>query len=340
MALGNRGMGRVHYVKSLGDIGHSAPMLVLAHRDLVEAQRLRLDGDAGKDFRQYQLRVEAEIDGGCLAECRLGDDTSPDAGGDDAAHRRWCVAQRLYLNPFNDFAASPRATGDSVRVPPRLARTAAGLRLRGFYNRLKREFVAARRLLHEGLIDGALPDPDDEVVPSGERDGAEFSAAAEKLRCAFRVLYGLFDKMAVVLNDHLHLGIPEDRVWFKRLWYVGEKRARGLKSALVAPPSWPLRGLFWLSKDLVEDPEDVADTLEPDAQDLAVVRNFLEHRFLTIHRDGWVRPFACDPAHDAEYGITQTDLQRKVLRLAQMVRAGLIYLALTVFGRRDIEVSA
>jgi len=53
MALGNRGMGRVHYAKSLGDIGHRAPMLVLAHRDLVDAQRLRLDGDAGKVFRQY-----------------------------------------------------------------------------------------------------------------------------------------------------------------------------------------------------------------------------------------------------------------------------------------------
>ncbi|MBI5498739.1 MAG: hypothetical protein HY907_00740 [Deltaproteobacteria bacterium] len=344
MALGNRGMGRVHYANSLGDDGLKIPMLVLAHRDLVEAQRLPLDTDADKVFRRYQLQLEANVRERCLGNCAVANgrsaDLEADVQGDEAAYRRWCVINRLYLNPFNDFATTPRATGDRLRVPPRRSRTAAGLRLRGFYNRLKRELAAARRLLHEGLAAGVLPDLDDEVVPSGERDGAEYSAAAEKLRCAFRILYGLFDKMAVVLNDHLRLGIPEDRVWFKRFWYVGERRARGLKPVFASPPVWPLRGLFWLSKDLVEDPEDVADTLEPDAQELGVVRNFLEHRFLTVHRDGWVRPFACDPACDAEYGITQTDLQRKVLRLAQMARAGLIYLSLTVFEPRDIGISA
>jgi hypothetical protein len=52
--------------------------------------------------------------------------------------------------------------------------------------------------------------------------------------------------------------------------------------------NWPLRGLFWLSKELFD--HQVKRTTGPDARELYDIHNALEHKFLQVH-EGWARPF-------------------------------------------------
>ena len=107
---------------------------------------------------------------------------------------------------------------------------------------------------------------------------------------AFRMAYSLLDKVAFFLNHYLALGIPERNVSFRSFWYAGQERQRGLRPEFDACDNWPLRGLFWLSKDLFENAPEFRECLEPDAQELDSVRNHAEHKYLKLHENLWSGP--------------------------------------------------
>ena len=62
---------------------------------------------------------------------------------------------------------------------------------------------------------------------------------------------------------------------------------RGIKPEFKDRENRPLRGLFGLSRDFVARNDD-RDALDPDAQDLVLIRNHLEHKHLTIHEESWI----------------------------------------------------
>jgi hypothetical protein len=147
----------------------------------------------------------------------------------------------------------------------------------------------------------------------------------------------LLDKVAFFLYRYLDLGHSDDRVYFKTLWYKSQKRSCGLLPAIQQRQNWPLRGLFWVGKDLFErDVPGFQDALEPDAQALYDIRNHLEHKYLKLHEGEWA---GLPPAEDATsqamadtlaYHLYRDEFHAKTLRLLKMVRAALIYLALAV----------
>jgi hypothetical protein len=107
-----------------------------------------------------------------------------------------------------------------------------------------------------------------------------------------------------------------------------------LQPKLLQSANWPLRGLFWLSKDLYEHNPDFKEGLEADARQLYALRNHLEHNYLQIQDDA---PHAASGksgfrvTDDASvYVIGRTDFSNRTLRILKMVRAALIYLSLAV----------
>ena len=74
---------------------------------------------------------------------------------------------------------------------------------------------------------------------------------------------------------------------FRSLWYERQNRAKGLRPDFDALDNWPLRGLFWLSKDLYEDQPGFRESMDPSGEDLAKIRNHLEHRYLKLHDSLW-----------------------------------------------------
>jgi hypothetical protein len=91
--------------------------------------------------------------------------------------------------------------------------------------------------------------------------------------------------------------------------------------------NWPLRGLYWLSKDLFE--AGMRDSMEPQARALAELRNHLEHKYVKVHEFSVPASGSGDPFRDTlAYGLTRSDLEQKTLRLLQLVRSALVYLSL------------
>jgi LA2681-like HEPN len=142
---------------------------------------------------------------------------------------------------------------------------------------------------------------------------------------AFRMAYSILDKIAYFLNHYLALGIPEKRISFRTIWR--EKDNGPVRDRFAKSENWPLRGLFWLSKDLFE--ENMRDSTEPEARAVAELRNHLEHKYVKVHEMLLPPMSVGDPFHDTlAYTITRSDLERRTLRLMQLARSALIYLSL------------
>lgn len=201
----------------------------------------------------------------------------------------------------------------------------------GFYNQLKQEYVSARFLLFESLQSVDTHYSDEDVLLYNTLDYPSYGLSTEKLRLVYRMAYSLFDKMAFGINRYFELGHNDNTVSFRAVWYMPRKEKKKIiHSALKNRENWPLRGLFWLAKDFYED--EFKSSTEPDAAQIAIIRNHLEHKFLKIHSDlaGDVAYIPAQPS-DWAHHISRDEFEAKTLRLLQLARAALIYLSAAIY---------
>lgn len=337
MARGNRGLGLAHYASLLYDQGHVAVLLRHAHVDLGDALSSPLPEHARAPFDQCRLEIESTLPP--KAEDLISDDTNGSMLGDsehEIGYRRWCLKNRLFLNPLNDLGRRPIAARDVLCQPSIVVGIEEGPYHAGFFNQMKQEFVSARYLYYEGIQAASPHFSDREVLLFNTLDYPVYCLAAEKAKAAFRMAYSLFDKMAYFLNHYLTLSIPERRVKFRTLWYASQARKAGLRPEFECCRNWPLRGLFWLSKDLFEEAPGFKEALEPDAQQLWEIRNHLVHKYLKLHSGEWTGRRADENdlfpglTDNLAYSLHRRDFEAKTLRLLKMARAALIYLSLAV----------
>jgi hypothetical protein len=212
----------------------------------------------------------------------------------------------------------------------------------GFYNQMKQEFACARWLLFEGTHSDGVHCSDRGVKLYNTLDNPSYSLAVEKTKAAFRIVYSLFDKIAFFINDYMDLKIQPARVNFRTVWYedpVSKSKTRMLRQTFEQSENWPLRGLFWLAKDLFD--ENVRGVTEPDAQELNALRNHLEHRYFKVHEMMISRKRLSGVPnlfHDRlAYSVQRERFEDKTIRLLKLARAALTYLALGMHreeGRR------
>ena len=201
---------------------------------------------------------------------------------------------------------------------------------------MKQEYASARYLYYEGMHVQGPHFSDRGVRLYNTLDYPSYSLSIEKVKAAFRTSYSLFDKIAFFLNHYLGLSIPEHKVKFRTFWYEKQEKSKGLKPMFEESRNWPLRGLFWLGKDLYEDAPGFREAMEPEAQELAEVRNHLEHKYLKLHEDMW-RGSVDEPdeitralTDTLSFSVYRYDFEAKTLRLLKMARAALVYLSLAV----------
>jgi len=343
MAQGNRAYGLICYSKALYDEGHQPIFLTHAYVGLRAALATAPDDPHGVDHwaRDYFTKQQAWLEslikpehlnkGTEMEEFPLGDSKG------EIKYRKWCLNNRLFLNPLNDLGPYSIAARDVLTTPSIVVKTHEGMHFQGFYNQLKQEYVAARYLYYEGTTSAKPHFSDTNVLLYNTLDYPSYSLATEKVKVAFRMVYSLLDKMSFFLNHYLALGIPENDVSFRRFWYsnTSRPRQRTLRAEFENCENWPLRGLFWLSKDLFENAQDFKECLEPDAQELALVRNHLEHKYLKLHEFEWSRPTSDDDLFHSRFdslafSLSRRDFEAKALRLIKMVRAALVYLSLAI----------
>lgn len=334
MARGNRGCGLSNYACSLYDKGHAAVFLIHAYADLKIAPTLTLHEDAKKIFEERRKRIVSALLPEYLNKkiemlaFPLG------TSEEEIRYRQWCLENRLFLNPLNDLGPYPIAAQDILTAPNIVTGIGEGPYYFGYFNQMKQEFVSARYLYYEGITAKKPHFSDSQVLLYNTLDYPAYSLANEKVKIAFRMAYSLFDKIGYFLNHYLNLSISEKEVTFRMFWYESRRKKNGLRKDIQQLHNLPLRGLFWLSKDLYETEANFKEAIEPDAQELAEIRHHLEHKYLKVH--DILRPRSS--SNEASLVLTDTlafsiyrrEFEVKTLKLLKMTRAALIYLSLAI----------
>jgi tetratricopeptide (TPR) repeat protein len=292
MARGNLGVCLSHYGEMQPHLPHqpgyctTTAFLTRARTELGAALSRPLAPGAAPTFALYYERITHLLKVADGAEGLVPRGAVPGKTKDERAYRRWCLLQRLFLNPLNDLGTFAEATTDPLHLPSVVTLTREPY-IQSLFNQLKQEYVTARFLLYEGIAIKRPHFSDREVTLVNTLDYAAYSLCLEKTRLAFRMAYSQFDKIAFLLNAYLDLRIHPERVKFRTLWYQNEEPKRGIKPEFKDRENRPLRGLFGLSRDLGARNDD-RDALDPDAQDLVLIRNYLEHKHVTIHEESWI----------------------------------------------------
>lgn len=345
MALGSRGTGFRYYGIGCGDHHDRAVLLMTAQRSFAAS----IAPDAHWDS-EYPDWVAATFATGAqkIAEAfdidAIEEYFSPDTGSlgrsaEEQDYRRWCLRHRLFLNPLNDVTDRSIAASDPLMLPG----IVVGFEVEGvppvigFFNQMKQEYAHARLLLFESRSEDRTHYADRRVHLHNTFDYPSYSIYAERARTAFRLAYGLLDKIGYFINHYWNLGSEAHRVGFRSVWYAESEVARGLHPRFHGYENWPLVGLFWLAKDLFD--EQFQRVTNPDAREIFILRNSLEHKYLQLH-DEWGA--GQDAISSGAFGlsINRYAFEVKALCVLKMARAALIYLVLAVRREEQLRRAA
>ncbi|MCY4090696.1 MAG: LA2681 family HEPN domain-containing protein [Caldilineaceae bacterium] len=250
--------------------------------------------------------------------------------GEERNYRLWSLQNRLFLNPLNEAYTVSVAATDVLHLPSHVYRIDEAPRFPAYYNLLKQEYISARYRLYHATCE---EDPEFLMRDVGLLNSGEnqiFGHYTEDLRSAFRSAYSILDKIGLFLNDYYDIGLKPRNVTFRNIWYSKQRSDhREIRPKFRNSRNWLLRGLFFLSKDLFD--ETFMEVAEPDAADLAKLRNQVEHRFLGFHlyEEG-----KNDETHRL---VPLGEFQDKTLRMLKLAREALIYLSLAMHREEDIR---
>lgn len=333
MALGNRGYGLLHYARVLYDKGHAKLFLKFAYNDFKYSLQHTLEEHARRPFEDSIKYIES-----VLTEDFLNEEFDLESYGlgrskEEKKYRKWVLENNLFLNSLNDLGVYPIAGRDILSLPNLVKKISEYPYEIGIFNQLKQEYVSARYLFFHGLQlseQGKVHYSDRGVSLINTLDYPAYALAVEKIKIAFRISYSLFDKIAFLLNHYMNLEIKERDISFRTLWYKDQNKQKGFREEFSSKPNWPLRGLFWVSKDLFEKNENFSDCIEPDAKDLNELRNHLEHKYLKVYLDGFRLPDFDFTRDKLAYFISRSELASKTLRLLKLVRVSISYLCFAI----------
>lgn len=354
MALINLGNGLESYAKMLYDKGHACVLLNDAYKSYSSVTNKNLVWDSGdykeiskvafKRARDIKQHLDLEkIDKLLLDKYSLGRSRT------EKIYRKWVLDNKLFINPLNDLGSLSIAAQDVMHLPNMQTNSEGAPYHFGFYNQLKQEYATARFLLWQGIRESDQYQKhfsDKDLMLINTLDYPRYGLAIEKIKLSFRSAYSLLDKVAFFINDYWNLKVPERQVSFYRVWYSEKKQ---LNPQLTNLKNLSLRGLFWLSKDFIDEGSNdsliLGQTMEPDASRLAALRNHLEHKYVKVHDDFFMPKqdnsesfFSDNLAHH----ISTQELCEKAIRILKLTRGALIYLSLAVHEeekRKDADGS-
>lgn len=338
MAVGNIGFGLFHYAKALYDRGHQSVFFKITYKYLIDSLELDIYPEAKQSFSAIAQDLEERFDNKQLKDLEGLSDYKLGKSKGEEKYRKWCLNNKLFLNPINDITIESIAAHDCILLPTMTLEFDQPPVYQTIFNQLKQEFVSGRFLLFEGITQKRKHYSDKGNLQMDTLDYATYSFSIEKVKIAFRMCYSIFDKIGYLLNDYLDLGFKPDQVSFRKIWYTYKKnKPVGLNPKISETKNWAFRGLFWLSKDLDEKNDmEFVSSLEPDAKDLASMRNFIEHKSFKTVEFGEIGI--------VDNGLTfltsRTEFELRTLKLFRLVRAAMIYLSLGINqeeSKKDID---
>jgi hypothetical protein len=336
MALGNKGVGLTHYARALYDYGHAGIMVAHAVDELKGAITKDAVWDSGlhpeaeEYFRENHLSAEKYLE---RIEYRFDFDLNQWPVGDsktEVKYRTWCLDNNLFLSPLNDVTKLSVSAQDVLHLPSHTYNIDEEARFPNYFNIMKQEYVTARFMLFESFGYYSEHTSDKDVLLMNGFDGAQFGYRIEQLKVAFRLAYSIFDKVALFLNDYYSVELKISAVSFRNIWGQRKNKKFELKSCFEESQNWPLRGLYYLSKDIFDD--DFDDVALPEAKELAGLRNRIEHRYLSLQ--DYEAPVNNTDIHSY---VSLDEFKLKTLQIMSMAREALVYLSLAMHREEEIR---
>ncbi len=336
MALATKGQGLVSYAKSLYDKGHAGLFMKFAYASLKNGLESTILHPSARESFEYAVRdLETRADKKFLEKNYEMENYSLGNSKAEQEYRKWCLDNQLFVNPLNDLGSFNIAAQDILSCPSITTSIDDNSYdppvYFAFYNQIKQEYVSARFLFYEGAQEQTPHYSDSGVMLYNTLDYPCYGLNTEKGKIAFRMVYSILDKIAFFVNEYLNLNIPEKKISFKTIWYEDQNKKKGLRKEFVNFKNWPLRGLFWLAKDLSENRQEFRESMEPDAKDVVSIRNHIEHKYMTISEyDTSDLTDFITHSQKKMYRTDRDSFYLKTLKLFKLVRAALIYLSLGV----------
>lgn len=343
-ARGQRGIGFNTYAEHDYDTGHQTVLLKKAYDELEAARMDRLvglsPGATLNHFLRFQTQISRKFESPPPSDDIL-EFGEYDLGKteEERQYRRWCLNHRLFLNTLNDATAHPIAAEDILHLGQlRGKRTERIVSCLGLWNQLIEEYATARYLLYEGLNPSSEHFADRGVQHMNTLDYPIHSIYGEKLKIALRTAYSIFDKIGQFINYYFDCGRDSDKLSFTDVWFT-ERHGDELQEQFCEKPNLPLRGMYWLSKDLDSWKLHVEGSLDEGGRKLADVRDALEHRYVKL-------VMFENPKTEAETNRFNDELATMMLReeledhaiaLLRKARAALVYLALGVNTEEELK---
>jgi hypothetical protein len=256
----------------------------------------------------------------------------------ESEYKKWVLANALFLNPLNDVFYDTAIAYDVLQLPDMVIGKFKAPVFHGFYNQLKQEYITSRYLYYQYLKEipeGKIHFSDRDRNLINTLDYPQYGYRYELLKDAFKSLYSIFDKIGYFINEYFELGIEQDKVYFRTVWY----KDKAINPKIETLNNNPLRGLYYLSKDFYSKDTEYLEVADPDAQNMCEIRNNIEHKYFKIH---WIKPVTSDDVNrfdNLAFSITEIELGKRVYRLLRCTREALIYLSLAIHEneRKDEE---
>jgi tetratricopeptide (TPR) repeat protein len=333
MAIGNRGHCLSWYARYLYDPGHQPLFFNESYHQVKKALDIGVEDHAEEGMTAWLEELSSLAN---WEEFEFNPkDESRGRSKAEREYRTWCIENRLFLNPLNDIFEKDIVANDVLTFPsivtPVAERESMFPEVYGIYNQLKQEYVSTRYIMYEAIeeSDKKLHFSDKRVKLYDMLDYRKYRLWIEKLKMAFLASYAIFDKIAYLVNEHWELSVKVQRVQFNTVWNKSGDRKRPLADKFQNSDNWPLRGLYWLSKDLYFKRDD-DQSIEPDARHLNHIRNHIAHKYLRVYDDFFVdaKSFRENEGHELHYSIGGEEFIAQSIKLLKLVRSSLIYLSL------------
>ena len=333
MALGNLGQVYQHYAVLEYDNGHRDLFHYFAYHYLNKAIKCNdpnTHDDAKKCFEATINIYDPEYVKNVLT-VKLSFNQYEYDNPEELAYRKWCLQKGLFLNTLNDLPIAELCfAADVIQLPNMIVGVGAKPIFHGMFSQIKQEYIYARFIYYSTLNSNDEPHfADKETYIKAHTDYAQYSIRLEKLKTAFKTLYGMFDKIAFFLEHYFDLGINERDINFRSIWQdsIGfGKRKYHYKNLLNPKQNFALSSLYWISKDFFEKFEDSPN---PELKRIKEIRNALEHKYVKI-TDSFFDKLTDEYGDGLALYISEKELYDATFMLLKILREAIINLSLCV----------
>jgi hypothetical protein len=196
-------------------------------------------------------------------------------------YTRYCVKQDLFLNTHLIDKTAHASVGDEI-IPLLVTSSeheGAGQRVAEVMFRLNEiieSFITARMaLVQSQYVCDDFSAISEQTTLVNLLDYSASNIYVGHLKIAYKEAFSALDKIAILLNHYLGLGLPEDKCYYRTVWYDhdadGKPDDPRVVAAAVKDQGRGLFGLYLLHHEL--------------GGKYADIRNILTHRYLRVYTE-------------------------------------------------------